>query len=78
LWEKFRIAKNISKLALSVICALATSRHALGTTFVSSAISNVQVLYYGSSDYNKRAMCKMCGHQRIHTSLLGLISFFTV
>jgi len=34
LWEKFRIPKNISKLALSVICALATLRHALGTTFI--------------------------------------------
>jgi len=51
LWEKFRTAKNISKLALSVICALATLRHALGTTFVSSAITNVQVLYYGSSEW---------------------------
>lgn len=42
---------NISKLALSVICALATLRHALGTTFVSSAITNVHVLYYSSSEW---------------------------
>jgi hypothetical protein len=51
LWQKFRIAINISKLALSVIYALATLRHALGTTYVSSAITNVYILYYGSSEW---------------------------
>jgi len=51
LWEKFRKAKNISKLALSVICVIATLSHALGTTFVSSAITNVHVLHYGSSEW---------------------------